>query len=82
MKGTHAKMKPPVKTQAVKELEQAAMLNEVALALGIKMLMQLFPNDKEFGAAARKGILEGMDIGKIKLQLDASTNQDKNPQIK
>ena len=57
--GTHAKIKPkPAKTQAVKELEQAALLNEVALALGVKMLMQIHPNDTDLGKAVRKGITE------------------------
>ncbi len=84
--GSHAKMKPPVKMQAVKELEQAALLNEVALALGIKMLTQIHTNDQELGEAVRKGLTEGMDIAKIKEQLNTltkeSTNQDENPQTK
>ena len=60
-KVTHAKMKPK-QTQAIKELQQSAMLNEVALAAGVKMLMQIHPNDQDFGTAVREGITKGMDI--------------------
>ena len=77
-KKTHAKMKPK-QNQAIKELQQSAMLNEVALAAGVKMLMQIHPNDQEFGSAVREGITKGMDITKIKSTLDelqSSTNQD------
>jgi hypothetical protein len=80
-KKSHAQIKPQ-KNQAVKELEQATMLNEVALSLGVKMLTQIYPNDKELGAAVRKGIIEGMDIAKIKEQLDSIINQEETPKTK
>jgi len=78
-KKTHAKMKPK-QNQAIKELQQSAMLNEVALAAGVKMLMQIHSDDTIFGTAVREGITKGMDITKIKAELDSlskeSTNQD------
>ena len=83
-KNTHAKMKPK-QTQAIKELQQSAMLNEVALAAGVKMLMQIHSDDTIFGTAVREGITKGMDIRKINAQLkelQKSTNQDENPQTK
>ena len=83
-KGTHAKMKPK-QTQAIKELQQSAMLNEVALAAGVKMLMQIHPNDQDFGTAVRQGITKGMDITKINAQLQelqSNTNQEEIPQTK
>jgi len=81
--GSHAKMKAvkKQKPQAVKELEQATLLNEVALALGVKMLMQLHPNDAELGKAVRTGITNGMDLKAIQSELE-SINQDENPQTK
>ena len=93
--GSHAKMKPVrKKPQAIKELEQATLLNEVALALGVKMLMQLHPNDAEFGKAVRNGITNGMDLKAIQSELEhnkteidpslskSNINQDENPQTK
>jgi len=83
-KVTHAKMKPK-QTQAIKELQQSAMLNEVALAAGVKMLMQIHPNDQDFGTAVREGITKGMDITKINAQLQeiqSNTNQEEIPQTK
>tara|TARA_R110000744_G_scaffold117584_2_gene219869 strand:+ start:665 stop:922 length:258 start_codon:yes stop_codon:yes gene_type:complete len=83
-KVTHAKMKPK-QTQAIKELQQSAMLNEVALAAGVKMLMQIHPNDQDFGTAVRQGITKGMDITKINAQLQeiqSNTNQEEIPQTK
>ena len=76
--GTHAKIKPPKKgkSQAVKELEQATMLNEVALSLGIKMLTKIHANDAELGKAVRAGVLNGLDLAALKSQLETESETE------
>ena len=70
--GSHANMKPSAKTvQAVKELQQSVMMNELALAQAVKMLAELNPNAMDLGEAIQAGLQHGFDVKAISNQLEA-----------
>ena len=73
----HAKMKPNASTAPnevnrarVKEMQQAVVMNELALATGVKLLAEIHPNDQDLGKAVRDGIANGIDVKALAAVLD------------
>lgn len=76
-KSSHANIKktgssaPDAVTRArVKEMQQAVVMNELALATGVKLLAEIHPNDADLGKAVRDGIANGIDVKALAAVLD------------